>query len=489
MSRRHGRSRHDGTPQPTPDPHPQPESARQTLEKDIQTVQSFVRTLGTDAPVVGAVRRLIQAIREAPSSTQSTPQPLSPESTPLLDKITRVVRAEADRTIKELKASSPLATSRSYADAARSAAKTAPTLEARVPLRASREITIKPSGETAPQRLRSGQDIVRDISKIIGTPNIVLAARRLPSGDVTLSFDSEQSRSTWEDRQELRQVFGESAVVRVKGFPVLVHGLTQAQIDVSDQQGAARTIISANPQWNGQVNIVRTAWTARARRDPAKPGSLVLVLATPGQANLVVRDGVLLENEYHNADIYSEECRVMRCFKCQKYHRTTSQRCRNEVRCGFCAGTHSTNDCIAKDSGKGAACVPCGRPGHPAWARDCPCRTTEVHRAREAYAVRPTRYQERPSYTPPATTGTGSTSGSDRDLYQQLSQFPFSARVESSVIPDERRPARKRGRPSNLERGARSSQSIVQHFPPTQEPIRCTVPPTVSSSDVGSSIW
>jgi hypothetical protein len=460
MSRR-DRSSRQGTPyRATPAPRPTGPVPQSSIEDDIQTLQTFVRSLGTDAPVAGAARRIVQALRAAQASKQPTssqPPALS------IEQIKHVVQTEANRTIKEIKAAAP-SLPRSYADAARQPASASAVLEARVPLRAMREITIKPGGETPEQRLRTGQDIVREVSAAIGATNVVLAARRLPSGDVTLSFDTEQSRSTWENRLEIRQVFGDNTAVRTKGYAVLVHGLNMALLDTTDQQAAARTIITENPQWNGQVTIERMVWTARARKDPSRPGSLVLVLATPAQANLVVRDGVLFMNEYHRVDIYSEDCRVMRCFKCQRYHRTIGNRCRNEIRCGFCAGTHDTNDCIAKDAGKGAACVPCGRSGHPAWARDCPCRANEVRRARDAYVVRPTRYQEQERSTPAFCPPPGS---------RRTCQFPSagvpSTRFGSSA--DEEPLARKRGRPSTVEKAlARTAESIERHFRPSRGP-------------------
>ena len=42
-----------------------------------------------------------------------------------------------------------------------------------------------------------------------------------------------------------------------------------------------------------------------------KVDHLVLVLATSAQVNLVVQDCVLLNNEYHNVDIYSKKCHIM----------------------------------------------------------------------------------------------------------------------------------------------------------------------------------
>ena len=135
-------------------------------------------------------------------------------------------------------------------------------------------------------------------------------------------------------------------------------------------------------------------WTAHAQRDKTKADSLILVLATPAQVKLIVWDDILLNNEYHNINIYSEKCYVMWCFKCQKYCCTTSQHCWNRVWCDFYTSAHSTNDCMIKDSDKGVACVSCDCPDHSAWACDCSSQITEVIYAQEAYTVWLIHYQE-----------------------------------------------------------------------------------------------
>ena len=65
-------------------------------------------------------------------------------------------------------------------------------------------------------------------------------------------------------------------------------------------------------------------WTTCAQRDMTKVNSLILVLATLAQVDLIVWDNILLNNEYHNVNIYSEKYYIMWYFKCQKYHCMTS---------------------------------------------------------------------------------------------------------------------------------------------------------------------
>ena len=93
--------------------------------------------------------------------------------------------------IKELKAPSPSAAPRLYTEAACSFTTTTPVLKAHVLACASYEITIKPGSETSEQRLQTRQDIIWDMSKVIGLLNVVLVTHHLLSRDVTLFFNSE----------------------------------------------------------------------------------------------------------------------------------------------------------------------------------------------------------------------------------------------------------------------------------------------------------
>ena len=56
-------------------------------------------------------------------------------------------------------------------------------------------------------------------------------------------------------------------------------------------------------------------WTACAQRDMTKVDSPILVLIILTQVNLIIWDNILLNNRYHNINIYSEKYHIMWCFK------------------------------------------------------------------------------------------------------------------------------------------------------------------------------
>ena len=158
--------------------------------------------------------------------------------------------------IKELKASSPPAASRLYTKTVCSFTTTTSILNAHISAHTFYEITIKSGNKTPKQHLWTGQDIIQNMSKVIDLLNIVLVTHHLSSGDVTLFFNLEQSCFIWENCQKIYQVFSNESIVQTKDYAVLVHGLAQDQINISDQQNMMCTLISANSQWNDQINII-----------------------------------------------------------------------------------------------------------------------------------------------------------------------------------------------------------------------------------------
>ena len=113
--------------------------------------------------------------------------------------LTTIVRQLTDKV-----EAGPKNTRTSYADVLRQgAAPKIPTSTrlAPVPARHSRELMVSLGEETPPQRLRTGASLVSEINTAL-KQNHVVAARRLPSGDITIAF-LEADR-----REELRTFCG-----------------------------------------------------------------------------------------------------------------------------------------------------------------------------------------------------------------------------------------------------------------------------------------
>ena len=119
-----------------------------SLEEDILTLQIFIQSLDTDAPLICTAQHLIQALHTE-LTTLFLIKTLLTIAVPTLNQIKQVVQAESNYMIKELKASSSSAVSRLYTEIICFFINTTLVLKAHVSACASYEITIKSGYETS----------------------------------------------------------------------------------------------------------------------------------------------------------------------------------------------------------------------------------------------------------------------------------------------------------------------------------------------------
>lgn len=105
----------------------------------------------------------------------------------------------------------------------------------------------------------------------------------------------------------------------------------------------------------------------------------VIMSVTPQIRDIIMKNGFLY--------IGLRRCRtydrywVTRCAHCLGFNHKTSE-CRNNVKCGHCAGDHSTSDCTNKRNTKCVHCAAAGRSNtnHPAFSTSCPYFITARNR-------------------------------------------------------------------------------------------------------------
>jgi hypothetical protein len=250
-----------------------------------------------------------------------------------------------------------------------------------VPARRARELVVAPGAETATQKHRTSLELVRDINRATDGSGDVIAARRLPSGDVLVAFQGPPEKQKWEARPEVLQAFGPGARFRVREYTVLAHGVQVRSVNQADQAGAIEAIYSQNPRLRGSVRIVRVGWARKTLKSGKRLSALHIGVAEPEQANTLIDTGLLLDSELHDCELFDGSCYITQCFKCYQYNHT-AKHCRSVPRCGFCgAAGHSSQDCGKKDDHTAHHCIPCRKQGHVSWARECPIRRQQVEKA------------------------------------------------------------------------------------------------------------
>jgi hypothetical protein len=385
-------------------PTPGPTATTATLIEAIQTIEAFVRSADWPERARDAWKRVKEAAFSHASHGESDASRDIQELKTQVKGLTDLVKGIA------IQPTGPA----SYADALRS--KGSPMARGwpegqrvqPVPARRARELVVAPGAESATQKQRTSLELVRDINTATSGSGDVIAARRLPSGDVLVAFQGVPEKQKWEACPEVLQAFGTGARFRVREYTVLAHGIQVRSVNQADQAGAINSIYAQNPQLKDVVRIVRVGWARRTLKSGKRVAALHIGIAEPKQANHLIDTGLLLDSELHDCELFDGSCYITQCFRCYQYNHT-AKHCRNVARCGFCgASGHSSQDCSKKDDRTAFYCIPCHKQGHVSWARECPVRKRQVVSAQQAYACRPSKFQVRatgpqPMHTVPKT--------------------------------------------------------------------------------------
>ena len=263
-----------------------------------------------------------------------------------------------------------------------------------IPTRLSRELLVRNPEATPEDRSRPITRIVEDINKTKSAEikGKVLAARRLPSGDITITADTKETKELLERDSNWLAAVGQAASVNRRKFTIMVHGMKVASIDCSRQEDAIRQITGQNTHLRNKIEILRVQWPKKALRQGKTATCLIVDVATPEQANTLIDEGLLFHSELKECELYHGDCRVTQCYNCQKYGHT-ARVCRSQKKCGLCAAPgHDDKACNFRNDTTKHRCVNCNL-NHPAWSSSCTARYEQVDKARLVYAARPRRCQ------------------------------------------------------------------------------------------------
>ncbi len=357
--------------------------------------------------------------------------------------------------IKELKPG-PVQAKQSYADALKANWATgAKGRDMPVPARRSREVVVAAGTEDIKQKQRSGAEIVRDINGRL-TEEAVVAARRLPSGDVLVTFEGPEAKEKWGKSPGVLGAFGTEARTRTSEYTIIAHGIRVSAVDIANQETAIAGIYAQNPKLKGTIDIVRVGWDRKTLKQGKRTAPLHIGIAEPKQANQLLDQGLLFNSELHDCEIFNGDCRVVQCFKCYSYGHV-AKHCTSVIKCGFCAAAgHKSADCPKQGEVKAHKCTNCkGNPNHTAWARECPVRRARVAAARQAYLDRPTRFQTH-EYRDRNTDKTQTTGVFPiQTMFTPASSIPsFTGSQQQGGSESEQEapaPKRRRGRPTVIE--------------------------------------
>jgi hypothetical protein len=338
-----------------------------------------------------------------------------------------------------------------------------------VPARLSREVLVKAREATPDLAKRNPQEIVQAVNAV-STRKGAVAARKLPSGDVIVTFQdtaakdwhSEPANQRW-----IQQAFGEKARENGRTFAVLVKGIHRESLQSVTEEAFGKEI--------GDRGVEKVKF--RLPKDQKLRWATALVTFDSQEAaRRACDEGVIWRAQVFNCEPYWAALSPVQCYRCWKWGHI-QHHCKKEAlcpRCGTAAhgeGGRTGEDLCPTHRGHPFNCPACGGR-HPAWAGECPVKAKELTRAREAYQHRPRTFEASAQPQPPVfnfqTAGAGQAAEEDEGF---------------QVVGSRKRKAI-RGRPTDLERAARDPQQTritlgpvpVSH-PPTQGAVAATTSP------------
>jgi hypothetical protein len=140
--------------------------------------------------------------------------------------------------------------------------------------------------------------------------------------------------------------------------------LKEFSLPENETQGIQKIMEDNDMAANGH-NIQEIAWLKKKDKELGRSASLGLWFDTADAAEWVIKNGLLVGHRYIGS-IEPYQVKKKRCRRCQALgHFAWS--CKEQIRCGFCAGEHDRQDCPPDTT---ARCIDCNR-AHPTGDKDC----------------------------------------------------------------------------------------------------------------------
>ena len=310
---------------------------------------------------------------------------------PTAAEIAKVVREQVRKTMQEEltagKKDSPKPTWASVVEAGRPAqpADRTPTPAASVPKivpkRQLRQILIKGNRISPEYANRSPADTVNAINRLGGKGG-ALAANKLPSGDVLLTFEERTKEWHAKNTAWVEAVFGNGQALAMRTYAVLAKGVHRNTLTERQMETLAGEISERNGV---------TVHKARAKlfKPGASYGALLLEFTNIHDANTLCANGAVWGSEFHDCEVYCGDLRPTLCYNCWQYGHK-ARFCNKRAVCPKCSMPKHADGapCPTQNGSRPYFCPACRGP-HGVFSKACPEGRRRWEEARAMYKNRP----------------------------------------------------------------------------------------------------
>ena len=129
---------------------------------------------------------------------------------------------------------------------------------------------------------------------------------------------------------------------------------------------------------------------------------LVIKVDNAKMANILIKEGMVLDHTLHGCKRYNPTCRIKQCFNCYEYGHIWVY-CQKNIKCGACSSLHKTLEC---PQDKAQKCPLCNGT-HTSWEKQYKHRKKKYLRIEAVKQNIPRLHEVRSRTNPPRKENSG----------------------------------------------------------------------------------
>ena len=191
---------------------------------------------------------------------------------------------------------------------------------------------------------------------------------KLRNGGLILQFETKEAAEWFKQPDILSSILpriDSSATIKNRTYQILV-----PRVPVTfeaDREDSLRELEEQNSMKDGILLKARWIKPTYRRSLGQRYAHLALTVSSPGEANIIIRDGIYI----CGTKAYPRKLKTepKQCMKCRKWGHFAAECLEEKDACGNCGEDHHTKDCPDKNR---RYCVSCKNGTHASWDRNCP---------------------------------------------------------------------------------------------------------------------